>query len=55
MSEVVVTVGASEALYCAIHAVIGNGDEIILLEPSFDMYEPQVRNTITINCCIVSL
>ncbi len=43
MSEVMVTVGASEALFCAIQAVLGDGNEVILLEPAFDIYEPQVE------------
>ncbi len=44
-SEVLVTVGASAALCCAIQAVVDNGDEVILFEPAFDMYEPQVTNS----------
>ncbi len=43
MSEVLVTVGATEALFAAIHAVLSDGNEIILLEPTFDVYEPQVQ------------
>ncbi len=42
MSEAFVTVGASAALFCAIQAVVDKGDEVILFEPAFDIYEPQV-------------
>eukprot|EP01084_Bolivina_argentea_P236247 397280_1 len=43
MSEVLVTVGASAALCCALQAVVDNGDEVILFEPAFDIYEPQTN------------
>ena len=42
-SEVTVTSGATEALFCAIHAVVRPGDEVILLEPAYDSYEPAVE------------
>ena len=41
--EVTVTSGATEALFCAIHAVVRPGDEVILLEPAYDSYEPAVE------------
>ena len=41
-SEVTVTSGATEALFCAIHAVVGPGDEVVLLDPAYDSYEPAV-------------
>ena len=41
-SEVVVTPGATQALYCAITAVIHPGDEVIVFDPSYDTYEPNV-------------
>jgi methionine aminotransferase len=41
-SEITVTSGATEALFCAIHAVVRPGDEVILLEPAYDSYEPAV-------------
>ena len=37
------TSGATEALFCAIHAVVRPGDEVILLEPAYDSYEPAVE------------
>ena len=41
-SEVTVTSGGTEALFCAIQAVVAPGDEVILLDPSYDSYEPSV-------------
>jgi methionine aminotransferase len=37
-----VTSGATEALFCAIQAVVRPGDEVILLDPAYDSYEPAV-------------
>lgn len=42
-TEVTVTSGGTEALFCAIHAVVQAGDEVILLDPAYDSYEPAVR------------
>lgn len=41
-SEVVVTPGATEALYCATTAVVNPGDEVIVFDPAYDTYEPGV-------------
>ena len=41
-SEVLVTVGGSEALYLALTAVLNPGDEVIIPEPCFVSYEPEV-------------
>ncbi|KYD28858.1 MULTISPECIES: aminotransferase [Geobacillus] len=41
-TEVLVTVGASQALDLALRAIVNPGDEVILIEPSFVAYEPLV-------------
>ena len=41
-TEVTVTSGATEALFCAIHAVVRPGDEVIIFDPAYDSYEPAV-------------
>lgn len=43
MSEVAVTVGASQALYLTLQTIVGPGDEVILFEPFFDLYVNQVK------------
>jgi methionine aminotransferase len=40
--EVTITHGATEALYVAIQAVVGEGDEVIVFDPAYDSYEPAV-------------
>ncbi|MGD8356596.1 MAG: aminotransferase class I/II-fold pyridoxal phosphate-dependent enzyme, partial [Lysobacterales bacterium] len=40
---IAVTPGATEAIYCAVTAAIGAGDEAILFDPAYDTYEPCVR------------
>lgn len=42
-SEVTVTSGATEALFCALSAVIKEGDEVILFEPAYDSYAPVIE------------
>ena len=41
--DVTVVPGATEAIFCAIMASVGPGDEAILFDPSYDSYEPSVR------------
>jgi methionine aminotransferase len=41
-TEVTVTPGATEALYCATTAVVHPGDEVIVFDPAYDTYEPAV-------------
>lgn len=41
--EVTVTSGATEALFCAIAAVVRPGDEVIVLDPCYDSYEPAIE------------
>jgi methionine transaminase len=42
-TEITVTCGGTEALYDAIQAVVGPGDEAIIFDPAYDAYEPAVR------------
>ncbi len=42
-TEVTVTAGATEALFCAIAATVRAGDEVIVFDPAYDSYEPVVR------------
>jgi aminotransferase len=41
-TEILVTVGVSEALYCVMTAICDSGDEIVIPSPSFVAYAPQV-------------
>jgi methionine aminotransferase len=43
LSEITVTCGGTEALYDAIQAVVGPGDEVIIFDPAYDAYDPDVR------------
>lgn len=42
-TDVCVTCGASEALWCALQALVEPGDEVIVIEPTFDVYVPDIR------------
>ena len=42
-SQITVTLGATEAIYSGIQAVVGPGDEVIMFDPSYDSYDPAVR------------
>lgn len=41
-TEITVTSGATEALYAAIAALVNTGDEVVMLDPAYDSYEPAV-------------
>jgi methionine aminotransferase len=41
-AEITVTSGASEAIFDAIHAVVRAGEEVIVLDPCYDCYEPAI-------------
>ena len=41
--QVVVTPGATEAIFCALTAIIHPGDEVIVFDPAYDTYEPGIR------------
>ncbi|MEZ4865928.1 MAG: aminotransferase class I/II-fold pyridoxal phosphate-dependent enzyme [Caldilineaceae bacterium] len=40
--EIVVTTGATEAIFATIQALVEPGDEVILIEPFYDSYAPSV-------------
>jgi len=42
-SEITITPGATQAIFCAIHAVVRAGDEVIVFDPCYDSYEPAVE------------
>ncbi|HVT33714.1 MAG TPA: pyridoxal phosphate-dependent aminotransferase [Rhodanobacteraceae bacterium] len=42
-TDVTVTSGATEALFAAIAAVVRAGDEVIVLDPCYDSYEPAIE------------
>ncbi|HEY1891105.1 MAG TPA: methionine aminotransferase [Steroidobacteraceae bacterium] len=42
-SQITITLGATEAIYSAVQAIVGPGDEAIAFDPAYDSYEPAVR------------
>ena len=42
-TEVTVTSGATEAIFNAIHSVVRAGEEVIVLDPAYDCYEPAIE------------
>jgi DNA-binding transcriptional MocR family regulator len=42
-AEIAVTVGASQALFLALQALVDPGEEVLLMEPAFDLYYGQIR------------
>ena len=41
-AEILITAGATQGIYTTIQALINKGDEIVILDPSYDCYEPAV-------------
>ena len=41
-TEITITSGATEALFCAIHALVRPGDEVIVFDPAYDSYRPAI-------------
>lgn len=41
-SEITITVGATQAIYTAISAFVWPGDEVVVLKPAYDCYEPSI-------------
>jgi methionine aminotransferase len=42
-SEITITLGATEAIFSAVQALVGPGDEAIIFDPAYDSYEPAIR------------
>jgi len=42
-SEITITLGGTEAIYCAVQAIVGHGHEAIVFDPAYDSYDPAVR------------
>lgn len=42
-TDIVVTVGATEAIYCTCTALLNPGDEVVILEPCYDSYVAAVE------------
>ncbi len=42
-TEINITAGATEAIFCVITAMIHPGDEVIIIEPAYDSYAPAVQ------------
>lgn len=41
-TEILITAGATQGIFTAISALVTQGDEVIILDPSYDSYEPSV-------------
>jgi len=41
--EITVTLGATEAIFSTVQALVGPGDEVIVFDPAYDSYEPAVQ------------
>jgi methionine aminotransferase len=42
-NEITVTVGATQAIFTAVTAFINSGDEVIVIKPAYDCYEPAIE------------
>ncbi len=42
-TDITVTVGATQAIFTAITAFVHSGDEVIVLKPAYDCYEPAIN------------
>ncbi len=41
--ELLITAGATQAIFTAIMALVDKGDEVIVLDPAYDCYDPTIR------------
>jgi len=42
-TQITITLGATEAIFSAIQAVVGAGDDAVVFDPAYDSYDPAVR------------
>ncbi|PHR50112.1 MAG: methionine aminotransferase [Fluviicola sp.] len=42
-NEIIITAGATQAIFTGIQAVVNKGEEVIVLDPSYDCYAPSVE------------
>lgn len=42
-TDITVTVGATQAIFTSITAFVHSGDEVVVLKPAYDCYEPAIR------------
>ncbi|MFK7831032.1 MAG: methionine aminotransferase [Congregibacter sp.] len=48
--EITIVPGATEGIFCAITAMVRSGDEVVVLDPVYDSYEPAVN--LAGGCCV---
>lgn len=42
-TDITITAGGTQALFTGLQCVVGAGDEVILIEPAYDSYDPAIR------------
>src|SRR5690349_5083085 len=42
-NEITITPGATYAIYCSLTAILHPGDEVIVMQPNYDSYIPNIR------------
>ncbi len=43
ITEILITAGATQAIYASVSAIVFPGDEVIVVEPAYDCYEPAIK------------
>ncbi|MCE4554099.1 methionine aminotransferase [Pelomonas sp. P8] len=41
--DITITAGGTQGLLTALHACVGAGDEVVIIEPAYDSYDPAIR------------
>jgi methionine aminotransferase len=42
-TEITITLGATEAIYSGVQALVGAGEEVVVFDPAYDSYDPAAR------------